>query len=192
MTLPAEKQTKYTFRDYVNWPDEEKWELIDGVAYNMSPSPSRRHQKILRELLGQFWSFLKGKECQVYNAPFDVRLPKTDEKDEDIQTVVQPDILVVCDPRKLDEKGCRGAPDLIIEIVSPSSASKDMKEKFALYERHGVKEYWIVYPVEKITMVFTLEKNGEYSKPKTYSQQEKIEIVFLAGLTIDLEPVFRE
>ena len=192
MTLPEKKEKIYTYSDYINWPDEEKWELIEGVAYNMSPSPSRRHQEILRELLGQFWSFLKDKPCQVYSAPFDVRLPKADEKDEDIQTVVQPDILVVCDQNKLDEKGCRGAPDLIIEIISPFSIVKDLKEKFSLYEKSRVKEYWIVYPIEKIAMVFTLEKNKEYGKPKTYSQQDKIEVVFLDGLTIDLETVFKE
>lgn len=191
MPVPVEKENKYTYGDYLSWSDEEQWELINGVPFNMSPSPSRRHQEILRELLGQFWSFLQKRPCEVYSAPFDVRLPEADEKDQDIQTVVQPDILVVCDRNKLDEKGCRGAPDLIIEIVSPYTAPRDMKEKFSLYERHGVREYWLVYPVEKIVMVFTLGKNGEYGKPKTYAQQDTIEVNFLEGLTVDLEPVFR-
>ncbi|MEW6381383.1 MAG: Uma2 family endonuclease [bacterium] len=192
MALPVKKENRYTYGDYISWPDEERWELIDGVPLDMSPAPSRRHQVILRELLGQFWSFLQDRPCEVYSAPFDVRLPKADEKDEDIQTVVQPDILVVCDRNKLDDRGCRGVPDLIIEIVSPYTASKDMKEKFSLYERHGVREYWLVYPEEKIVMVFILGENGEYGKPRTYSGQDTIEVSFLEGLTVNLVPVFRE
>jgi len=192
VALPIGKENIYTYGDYTSWPDEERWEIIDGVPFNMSPAPSRSHQVILRELLGQFWSFLQDRPCEVYSAPFDVRLPKADEEDEDIQTVVQPDILVVCDRNKLDEKGCRGVPDLIIEIISPYTASKDMKEKFSLYERHGVREYWLVYPIEKTVMVFILGENGEYGKPKTYSQQDTIEVSFLEGLTIDLMPAFRE
>lgn len=192
MALPEEKENRYTYGDYISWSGEERWELIDGVPFNMSPSPSRKHQVILRELLGQFWSFLQDRECEVYSAPFDVRLPKADEEDEDIQTVVQPDILVVCDRNKLDEKGCRGAPDLIIEIVSPYTASRDMKEKFSLYERHGVREYWLVYPIEKTVMVFILGEDGEYGEPKTYSQHDTIEVSFLEGLVIDLVPALRE
>lgn len=193
MALAITKEKRYTYGDYITWPNEERWELIDGIAYNMSPSPSRRHQEISRALFYQFYEYLKDKPCEVYYAPFDVRLTNTDERDEDICTVVQPDLLVVCDRNKLDEKGCRGVPDVIIEIVSPFSASKDLKEKFALYERHGVKEYWVVHPEEKIIMVFTLEeieKFNRYGRPENYADKDKIEVKTLKGLIIDLSLVF--
>jgi len=193
MALPSLKpENKFTYGDYVTWPDEERWELIDGYAYNMSPAPSRRHQEITRELVGPIFTFLVNKPCEVYFAPFDVRLPKADEKDEDIEDVVQPDIVVICDKTKLDDKGCRGAPDLIIEILSPSTAAKDMKDKLSLYERHAVREYWIVHPVEKIISVFTLTKDKIYVRPEVYTAEEKIKTAILEGLEIDLSMVFRE
>ncbi len=191
MVLPRKKEKIYTYGSYLTWPDDERWELIDGVAYDMSPAPTRRHQKILGALFYQFYDYLKDKPCKVYSAPFDVRLPEGDEKDEDVHTVVQADLLVVCDRNTLDENGCRGVPDLIVEIVSPSTASKDMKEKLSLYERHGVKEYWIVHPLENIVMVFILGENREYGKPKIYSETEKIKTL-QQGLIIDLGPVFKE
>ncbi|MBI5418362.1 Uma2 family endonuclease [Candidatus Poribacteria bacterium] len=183
---------KYTYGDYINWPEDERWELINGVVYNMSPAPSRFHQDILRELFVQFAEYLKDKTCKVYCAPFDVRLPEEDEKDEEIDTVVQPDIVVICDKSKLDDKGCKGTPDLIIEITSPYTSSKDMKEKFSLYERVGVKEYWIVNPQDKIIIIFKLGKNKEYGKPEIYSKEDKIKVSTLKGLTIDTKDVFKD
>ena len=153
-----EKET-FTYGDYLKWPNNERWELINGVPYNMTPSPSRTHQGILAALLTKFYTFLEDKECKVYNAPFDVRLPEGAEKEEEIKTVVQPDLVVVCDQTKLDDKGCLGAPDLIIEITSPSTARLDLKEKFALYERMGVKEYWIINPTDETVMVFLLRSS---------------------------------
>lgn len=191
MTLAIKNERKYTYADYITWPEEERWELINGIAYDMSPSPSRRHQEISRALFYQFYEYLKDKACEVYYAPFDVRLPKAQEEDEDIPTVVQPDILVVCDLHKLDEKGCKGVPDLIIEIVSPFSAVKDVKEKFTLYERHGVKEYWLVHPEEKIVMVFSLDSSGsKYGRPQNYADADKIEVKVLKGFVVDLSNVF--
>ena len=137
-------------------------------------------------------NFLTDKSCEVYFAPFDVRLPETDEADENIVTVVQPDIVVICDLKKLDDKGCRGAPDLIIEILSPETSSKDMKIKLALYERHGVKEYWIVHPIDNIVMVLQLDKNKQYGKPTVYSEEDKITTPILKGLEIDLSLIFKE
>ncbi|MBI4778088.1 Uma2 family endonuclease [Candidatus Desantisbacteria bacterium] len=133
------KEERFTYGDYLKWPDEERWELIDGVAYDMSPAPSRRHQEVVGELFRQFATYLLGKSCKVYVAPFDVRLPECDEADEDIITVVQPDIIVVCDRDKLDDKGGRGAPDIVIEILSPWTAKKDLRTKYNLYERHRVR-----------------------------------------------------
>jgi Uma2 family endonuclease len=193
MALPVlKKGNNFTYGDYVNWSGEERWELINGCAYNMSPAPSRRHQKISRELELAIGVFLTDKSCEVYDAPFDVRLPETDEADENIVTVVQPDIVVICDAKKLDDKGCRGAPDLIIEILSSETSSKDMKIKLALYERHGVKEYWIVHPIDNIVMVLQLDKNKKYGKPTVYSEEDKITTPILKGLEIDLSLIFKE
>ena len=139
--LALNLQETYTYGDYLRWDDGERWELIDGVAYNMTPAPNRRHQAILRELSYQFTAFLAGKPCEVYFSPFDVRLPEHNEKDEEVTTVVQPDLVVICDPDKLDDRGCRGAPDLVNEILSPSTSRKDMKTKLELYEKRGVREY---------------------------------------------------
>ncbi len=193
MSYPAKKQQKkFTYGDYLTWSDEERWELIDGIAYDMSPAPSRIHQKISGELFYSIRQYLKDKICEVYCAPFDVRLPEKNEADENIETVVQPDIVVICDKAKLDDKGCKGAPDLIIEIISQYTGTKDMKEKFFLYEKAGVKEYWIVHPDDKVVMVFKLKRKKEYGKPDVYSKEDKIKVSILNDLIIDLDVVFSE
>lgn len=186
------KEENFTYRDYLKWPEDERWELINGAPYNMTPSPSRTHQGILTALLTKFYTFLEDKECKVYVAPFDVRLPEGDEKEEEIKTVVQPDLLVVCDQTKLDDKGCLGAPDLIIEITSPSTAHLDLKEKFALYERMGVKEYWIVNPTDEIVMVFRLDPQGRYGRPAVYSSEDSIQVGILDELSISLIDIFKK
>jgi Uma2 family endonuclease len=143
------------------------------------------------ELCRQFANYLKGKPCKVYDAPFDVRLPETaGEIDDEIDTVVQPDIVVVCDHGKLDDKGCKGAPDLIIEILSPSSAERDLKEKFYLYQRVGVREYWIVNQTDNTVMTFKLTKEGEFGRPDMYGSRDKIAVPLLGDLVIDLAEVF--
>ncbi|MFW6029628.1 MAG: Uma2 family endonuclease, partial [Halanaerobiales bacterium] len=134
----------YTYSDYLNWTDGKRYELINGQVYTMSAAPYRRHQSISGELFRQIANYLFDKKWDVYDAPFDVRLPEGEEDKDEILTVVQPDIVVVCDEDKLDKRGCRGAPDLIIEIISPSSAGRDRKDKRDLYEKHGVREYWLV------------------------------------------------
>ena len=193
MALPIIKKGKnFTYGDYITWPDEERWELIDGYAYNMSPAPSRRHQEISRELGRQIANFLVNKTCEVYSAPFDVRLPEADENEEDIATVIQPDIVVVCDKKKLDDKGCRGVPDLIIEILSPTTSAKDMKIKLPLYERFAVKEYWVIYPIDNIVQLFKLNKKKMYGKPDVYTKEDKIKTPILEGLEVELELVFKE
>ncbi|MBC8185157.1 Uma2 family endonuclease [candidate division KSB1 bacterium] len=193
MALPVlKKGNGFTYGNYVTWPDEERWELIDGYAYNMSPAPSTRHQLVSMELGRQIANFLLDKTCKVFDAPFDVRLPEADEADENIYNLVQPDLVVICDEKKIDEKGCRGAPDLIIEILSPATSAKDMKTKFELYERHGVKEYWIAHPIDNIVWVFKLDKKKMYGRPIVYSEEDKITTPILKGLEIDLGLVFKE
>jgi Uma2 family endonuclease len=193
MPLPRATQgKKLTYGDYLTWPDPERWELIQGVPYDMTPAPGRRHQETLLHLATRFYTYLEDKPCQVYVAPFDVRLPKGEEKDEDIETVVQPDLSVVCDSAKLDDKGCKGAPDLIVEVVSSSTASKDYIQKLSLYERTGVREYWIVHPVDKIAMIYRLSQDGTYSRPSTYSADDKVTVGIFKDLTIDLKLVFRD
>ena len=194
MPLPQQKDTeRYSYADYLTWPDEERWELIDGVPYSMSPAPLKRHQDLSKYLERQFDNYLLDKDCTMYHAPFDVRLSEQpNASDNYIDTVVQPDILVVCDKSKLDERGCNGAPDLIIEILSPSTAAKDTKEKFDLYQRFGVKEYWIVQPVDKTVMVFTLQENNKYGSPGRYADPDKVPVPLLGDLVIDLKAVFAE
>ena len=182
---------RYTYADYLKWPDNERWEIIAGVAYDMSPAPSPKHQEILGELHRQLSNYLLDKTCSVYVAPFDVRFPEGAEKKEEIETVIQPDISVICDPGKIDKNGCLGSPDLIIEIVSPSTAQKDIREKFYTYEKFGVKEYWILHPEEQILMVFKLLSNKMYGRPDIYSPGDEVKVGILPDLTIDLSLVFK-
>ena len=188
--LEAATKEKYTYGDYLTWTDEERWELIDGVPYNMTPAPSRAHQDISRELMIQLAVYLENKKCKVYAAPFDVRLPKGDEEDERIETVVQPDLVVVCDENKLDESGCKGAPDLVVEILSPYTASKDMKIKRDLYERVGVEEYWLVDPTYKILQVYKVGSDGKYGPPRFYTAEEEVKVGIFTDLAVDLTRVF--
>ena len=136
----------YSYADYFKWKFEERVELIRGYIFKMSPAPNVRHQQLSAEIGGQLWSFLRGKKCQVFTAPFDVRLPRKSTDDKEIITVVQPDICVICDPSKLDKRGCLGAPDIVVEILSPGNNTKELKNKYEVYEEAGIKEYWVVSP----------------------------------------------
>lgn len=191
MGLPARKiEERFTYKDYLTWPGEERWELIDGVAYDMSPAPSRRHQEILGNLFVEFHNYLKDKSCKVYLAPFDVRLPENDEQDDEIETVVQPDIVVVCEGNKLDDAGGRGAPDIVIEILSPYTSKKDLVTKYRLYERHKVKQYWIVNPETEGVTIYKL-KNDKYKNPQEYKKEDKVKVDMFEDLEIDLGTVFK-
>jgi len=184
-------QERFTYADYLTWPDEERWELIDGVPYSMSPAPNRMHQKVSAVLFNQIFNHLKGKTCEAYSAPFDVRLPETPKvSDEQIETVVQPDIVVICNPEKLDDRGCKGAPDLVIEILSPSTAEHDLKDKFYLYQRVGVLEYWIANQTDRTLMIFKLNAAGEYGRPEMYGSRDMVAVPLLGDLEIDLAEVF--
>ena len=174
------KGQKWTYADYLTWDDGQRWELIEGEAYllqgpvGLAPAPLRKHQQMSLALAAQFYLFLKGKPCKVYGAPFDVRLSEmSDASDNYVETVVQPDLLVVCDKAKLDDRGCNGAPDLVIEILSPSTATVDFKIKFDLYQRFGVLEYWIIHPAEQTLLVYKRGADGLYGAADRYAGDDK-------------------
>ncbi|WP_207652717.1 Uma2 family endonuclease [Desulfosporosinus sp. FKA] len=189
----ANQQNKiYNYKDYLNWSDD-RIELIEGQIYAMTPAPSRLHQKVLGNLFFQIKGYLQDKNCDVYIAPFDVRLKEKDEnKDEEITTVVQPDLVIVCDPSKLDDRGCNGSPDLIVEVVSPSTASMDYIRKLELYEKFGVKEYWIVQPIDQVMMAYRLNTYGNYERAKIYDKTGSVRIEVLEGLEVDLLMMFEK
>jgi Uma2 family endonuclease len=191
MSLALRDQQCHTYAEYCTWPEDVRYELIDGQAYAMSPGPNRRHQELVVEMLRQVADALEGSPCRTYVAPFDVRLPRGNEADDDIDTVVQPDIMVVCDRAKLDDRGCRGAPDWVIEVLSPSSASHDQILKRALYERHGVREYWLIHPVDLIVTVYRLV-DGTYGKPDIFELKDTLACGILPEVVIDWARVVRE
>ncbi|MFC3885937.1 Uma2 family endonuclease [Bacillus songklensis] len=168
MSINQPHPKKVTYTEYLTWPDEPRYEIINGIPY-MQAAPSRQHQRIVTQLTGELYTFLKGKTCEVYTAPFDVRLSAAEDEEE--YHVVQPDISVVCDEKKLDDKGCKGAPDLIVEVLSPSTWQRDRIEKLNQYEKHGVKEYLLIYPNEKIVEQYILEENGMYGTPYIYNEE---------------------
>ena len=190
MPLQKEKNEHYTYADYLTWPDEERWEIIEGAAYDMTPAPSTRHQEISANFVIETGSMLRGLQCKIFAAPFDVRFPKDSASvnDREIDSVVQPDISIICDELKLDEKGCLGAPDLIIEILS-KSAIKDFNIKFKLYEKHQVKEYWIVSPEEQEVSVYKHE-NNRYELQRIYEKDETIIFGIDKSFKIDLNSIF--
>lgn len=182
--MQLKKEEKYTFADYLTWGGEERYELIDGVPYLMSPAPTPRHQEVVAELIRQFGNCLRGKPCRVYPAPFDVRLNPEGADD----TVVQPDVTVVCDPGKIDDRGCKGAPDLVIEVASPSTFRRDQITKLNRYRAAGVREYWIVLPEGRGAQVYLLE-DGKYTA-QAYTDADTVPVGVLEGCTIDLREVF--
>lgn len=190
MALPAEN-IRYTFADFLTWEENERIELLDGEPVMMAP-PSRMHQKISVELTRQLANFLEGKRCEVYAAPFAVRLfEEAGDTPENVQTVFEPDISVVCDHSKLDKHGCKGAPDVVIEILSPSTARHDRLVKLSEYQRAGVREYWIVAPEEKTVQVFLL-KDGLLLPHEVYGKGDVAKVNALDGCFIELGKVFTE
>jgi len=178
----------YTYADYLTWQFQERVELIKGKLFKMSPSPKRKHQSCVVNLVNEIHSFLKGHSCKVYIAPFDVPLPK---EASSTYTVVQPDLCVVCDPNKLDEAGCVGAPDLIVEILSPATTKKDKTDKYDLYQESGVLEYWIVYPEEEFIEAFVL-KGKHYQRKGIYLKGEQMTTDILKGFNLNVDDVFEE
>lgn len=168
MANPAHPHTQpsFTYADYCTWPDDQRYELIDGVAYTvaMSPAPVIAHQTMAGELYRQIANALKGTPCQPFIAPVDVLFPQANESDEQTRTVLQPDVFVVCDRSKIERQVIRGAPDWVVEVLSPATASRDHIAKRRIYETAGVREYWLVHPDDRILMIYRLE-NGVYGKP---------------------------
>jgi Uma2 family endonuclease len=191
MSRPADDKKIYTYGDYLHWPEGERRELIEGIPYNMIPVPSIEHQRISGEFFRQISNFLFDTDCEIFAAPFDVRLPEGDEGDDEIITVVQPDISVICNPERLDNRGCRGAPDFIIEILSRATAGKDQIQKVALYEKHGVKEYWLVHPGDRLVTVRLQDNEGRYGIPQIREAKGVLAVQTLPGLEIDLDAVVR-
>lgn len=168
MGLPKRSTEHFNYGDYAGWSDDQRWELIDGQAYAMSPAPSVAHQETAGRIYRQIADALEGTPCRVLLAPIDVRLPKQAEADDAVDTVVQPDLLVVCDPQKVDAKGIRGAPDWIVEVLSPRTASHDQIVKRDLYERAGVPEYWLVHPIDHVLIIYRLDETGRYGRPDVF------------------------
>ncbi len=180
MTLAVRKDRKYTYDDYCTWPDEERWEIIEGSAYNMSPSPSVKHQRVVSLLDRRISDKVESKGCSLFIAPTDVVL--------DSCNIVQPDVFVVCDKKKITEASIQGAPDLIIEIISPSTELKDKREKKSIYERFGVKEYIIVYPDREYIERFILDNKG-YGAPEMFNWDESLKFHSL-DITVNLWEIF--
>lgn len=194
MGLPLKKTDRhYTYGDYRAWPDDERWELIEGEAWNMSPAPSSSHQGLVMAFSARIWAQLRGQPCRVFPAPFDVLLPESPQQDEDdVDTVVQPDVSVICDRSKITPRGCRGAPDLAIEILSPYTAAKDIRVKRDLYERHGVREYWIVDIGNRCVLAHRLGEDGLYGETETLVGGATLRSTVCAGLELGLIELFAD
>ena len=188
--MPLPKETRYTLADVLAWPEQERAELIEGAPVLMAP-PSRIHQEIVSELIRQLGNYLDGKTCRAYPAPFGVRLfERAGDRPENVDTMVEPDVSIVCDPGKLDELGCKGAPDMVAEVLSPSTQRHDRLVKYNLYQRAGVREYWIVDPENKTVQVSILE-DGRYRLAEVYTAQDVAKVNVLDGCFVELSKLFR-
>jgi len=196
MELSLDLNRQYTYADYLTWADSKMRELLNGFVRLMSPAPTLKHAVVSRKMGTAIINFIdeNNSNCQVFYAPFDVRFPKNTDNtaDDKIFTVVQPDICVVCDPAKLDERGCLGAPDMVVEILSLSSQKYDLNEKFNIYEAGGVKEYWVVSPKEKGINVFILQDDGKYDAGSVYEGNTQVPVQTLCGLSISTEALFKD
>lgn len=190
MGLPLRDAERHTYADYLSWQEDVRYELIDGRAYLMAPAPSLEHQDVAGEIYFQLRRALEGKPCRPFIAPVDVRLPKANELDEQIDTVVQPDVLVVCDESKLDRRGVRGAPDFVVEVLSSSTASHDHVLKRRVYERAGVREYWLVHPIDRMVTIYRL-LDGEYGKPDVQELSGETAVGVLEGVSVAWDDLVR-
>jgi len=183
----------YSYAHYLTWLFDDRVELIRGQIFKMSPAPSPYHQQISVRIASELFLFLKNKVCQVYTAPFDVRFPKESTADQDIYTVLQPDICVICDPvNKIDNRGCIGAPDIVVEILSPGNNKMELLNKYNVYQEFGVKEYWVISPAEKTFLKYTLDKSGRYQPSKLFTLSEKVQSAVVPGFELDLDEVFED
>ncbi len=182
MPLAEKIERRYTCQDYLAWPDEERWEIIGGEAYNMSPAPGTRHQRVTARLYSRFEKGFERSPCSVFIAPTDVVLSEHD--------VVQPDVLVVCDEKKITEKNIQGVPDLVVEVLSPNTAIKDKREKRLLYEKAGVREYLIIDPTEQYVERYLLDEKGSYGLPDIFGPKEVMKLKAFEEIEIPLWEVF--
>lgn len=181
----------YSYADYLKWTIEERLELIKGKIFKMSPAPGSTHQRISQRINVSLYNHLLGKKCEVFAAPFDVRLiRKKPSDDSEIITVVQPDICVICDPAKIDSRGCLGAPDIVVEILSPGNNQKELRNKYEVYEEAGVQEYWIVSPPSEFFLKYTLDAQGHYQPSRLMTIGDEITTPILPGFVLNLETVF--
>ncbi|HHW7570489.1 TPA: Uma2 family endonuclease [Mannheimia haemolytica] len=176
----------YTYADYLLWKFKERVEIIKGKIVAMSPAPTRFHQRISMKMTAKFLEVFDNHQCQIYSAPFDVRFPDENGK---VKTVVQPDLCVICDTSKLDERGCVGAPDLVVEILSLGNTKREMKDKYELYQEQGVKEYWIVSPETRTIQIFVLE-NGKYIGIQPVAEDEPATSVVFPALSFSTEKLY--
>jgi Uma2 family endonuclease len=191
MGLARRDDEHHTYADYCTWSEDARYELIDGFAYAMAPAPSIPHQEMVGALYRQIADSLEGSRCRPFIAPVDVRLPKHDEADDRVDTVVQPDLLVVCNPAKIDVRGIRGAPDWIIEVISPDTAGHDQTVKRVLYERHSVREYWLVHPIDRVLSIYRLDL-GRYGIPEIQELIGETRSAAVPAVVIDWERAVRK
>ena len=175
-------EVQFTVEDYLGWTDDNRWELISGIAYNMSPAPSIKHQDIVGRLYNELAQRLKNRTCKPFIAPVDVVLS--------IKDVVQPDVLVVCDPNKITQNNIQGAPDLVVEVLSPGTALKDLREKKQLYERSGVAEYVVIDPLEEYVQRFCLQADGSYQAGDIFGLYEELPLLSLPEVVLALWEIF--
>lgn len=182
----------YSYADYLTWQLDVTVELIKGKIFKKAAAaPKRIHQRVSIKLAAKLYNFLEGHRCQVYDAPFDVRFTKGSKDDKKIHDVVQPDICVICDLEKLDDRGCIGAPDLIVEILSPGNSKVELQNKYQLYEENGVKEYWVIHPEQQTFFIYTLIEN-KYRPSRLLTSGDVVESIAVPGFVLDLEEFFKD
>ncbi|WP_051585746.1 Uma2 family endonuclease [Caldanaerobius polysaccharolyticus] len=191
MSGMPEKQKRYTYGDYLKWDEKNRYEIIDGFPHFLA-SPSVLHQITVGNIYFKFKEYLNDKMCKVFTAPLDVLFPQREDiKEEDVDVVVQPDVFIVCDENKIENgKNCKGPPDMIVEVLSPATASRDFITKRNLYERAGVKEYWIASPEEKNIVVFRIDENMKYNLYGIYDEDSVVDVGILPDLSIAVREIF--
>ncbi len=181
----------YTYGDYLHWDDEQRWELIDGAPWMMAAAPTWRHQEVVGDIFRQIANQLVGKPCRAAISPLDVRLPKGDEADELVDTVVQPDVLVVCERERIDRRGVRGAPTFVLEVLSPSSASHDQIRKRRVYERAGVIEFWLLHPIDGVLTIYRRDPTTPgFAPPEIVEASGQIALSSVAGTSVDFDGLY--
>lgn len=191
MSQAAGKIDTYCYADYAQWPEDVRGDLIDGVFYPQS-APLVRHQRLSMNVAGQLYSQLRGQKCRPFAAPTDVLLPKPGERDDDARTVVQPDLLIVCDPNKITERYVRGAPDFVLEILSPHTARHDQVRKLRVYEQGGVAELWLVDPESRVLTIYRRETPERYGRADVIEAEGQSALSSVPGVVVDWDEAFAE